>query len=266
MIADESAAGLEAERIRVVADGTLLVDGVSCELPRASLTALVGPNGAGKSTLLRALAVAVRPREGSVVFDGVDLIGAPRRERARTVAFVEQDAATDTAITVASAVALGRLPYQSFWGDESRESAAIVERALELVGMTSFGSREFASLSGGERQRVMLARALAQQPRLLLLDEPTNHLDPRAQLDALELLARLTREGMTVLAALHDLSLATAYADRVIVLRDGKVVAAGRTEETLTPALIRDVYGVEAVILAHPRTGRPVLSLSPLTT
>jgi iron complex transport system ATP-binding protein len=130
--------------------------------------------------------------------------------------------------------------------------------------MTAFADREFASLSGGERQRVMLARALAQEPSLLLLDEPTNHLDVGAQLEALTLLRRLAGEGMTVLAALHDLGLAATYSDHVIVLRDGRVVAAGPTAETLTPALLREVYGVQASVLVNPATGLPVLAFSPL--
>jgi iron complex transport system ATP-binding protein len=267
--------GLEAERIVVTAGGTLLVDGVSVEVPAGSLTALVGPNGAGKSTLLRALAVVRRPDSGAVLFDDRDLLSMPRRERARLAALVEQDSATDLAMPVTEVVALGRLPHESLWRDDSADSRAIVADALTTVGMAEFAGRDFATLSGGERQRVMLARALAQQPRLLLLDEPTNHLDIGAQLAVLGLLRRLAEgatdgaaspagaSGMTVLAALHDLGLATAWADHVIVLRQGRVISAGPTASTLTPALIREVYGVEAVLLTHPVTGRPVLAVSP---
>jgi iron complex transport system ATP-binding protein len=256
--------GLEAAGIRITAGSALIVDGVDCTVPRGSVGALVGPNGAGKSTLLRALAAVHRPDAGSVGFDGTDLLAAPRRERARVVAFVEQDTAADTAMTVESVVGLGRLPHQSLWRDETGDSAAIVARALGATGVAELASREFSSLSGGERQRVMLARALAQEPSLLLLDEPTNHLDIGAQLAVLGLLGRLADSGMTVLAALHDLGLAATYADHVIVLRDGRVVAAGPTAETLTPALVREVYGVEATVLQNPATGRPVLAFSPL--
>jgi iron complex transport system ATP-binding protein len=256
--------GLEAARITVLAGDKLLIDGVDCTVPAGSLSALVGPNGAGKSTLLRALAAVHRPNEGTVVFDGTDLLGISRRQRARLAAFIEQDAATDTAMTVTSVVGLGRLPHQDLWRDDTSDSRRIIAEALATVGMTTFAEREFASLSGGERQRVMLARALAQQPRLLLLDEPTNHLDIRAQLSALILLRELAAEGATVLAALHDLGLAATYADHVIVLREGTVAAAGPTATTLTPALIRDIYGVEATVLQNPATGRPVIALSPL--
>ncbi len=254
--------GLEAARIRILAGSTLIVDGVDCTVPPGSVSALVGPNGAGKSTLLRALAAVQRPESGSVLFDETDLLAAPRRERARIVAFVEQDTATETAMTVRSVVGLGRLPHQSLWG--AAGSSPEVEAAMETAGVASFAAREFASLSGGERQRVMLARALAQEPALLLLDEPTNHLDIGAQLAVLGLLRRLADGGMTVLAALHDLGLAATYADHVIVLRDGRVVAAGPTATTLTPALVREVYGVEATVLVNPATGRPVLAFSPL--
>jgi len=255
--------GLDASRIRILAGSRVIIDGVDCSVPAGSLTALVGPNGAGKSTLLRALAAVQAPESGSVVFDDTDLLAARRRERARLVAFVEQDAATDTAMTVQAAVSLGRLPHQTLWGDEPADSAAIVAAALATTDLTDFANREFASLSGGERQRVMLARALAQQPRLLLLDEPTNHLDIGAQLAVLALLTRLAAEGTTVLAALHDLGLAATYADHVIVLRAGRVVAAGPTEQTLTPELIRDVYGVRATVLHDPTSGRRVLAFSP---
>ncbi len=256
--------GLEASRIRVLAGNTVLIDGVDCTIPPGSVTALIGPNGAGKSTLLRTLAAVERPTAGTVAFDGDDLFAMPRRERARLVAFTEQDSTTDTAMTVASVVGLGRLPHQSLWRDETSETATIVAAALQTVEMTEFAEREFASLSGGERQRVMLARALAQQPTLLLLDEPTNHLDIGAQLDVLGLLGRLAAGGTTVLAALHDLGLAAAYSDHVIVLSAGRVVAAGLTADTLTPDLIREVYGVRATVLHNPATGRPVIALSPL--
>ena len=254
--------GLEGSRITVSAGGALLIDGVSVEAPDGTLTALVGPNGAGKSTLLRALAAVQRPREGSVTFDGDDLLGMPRRQRARLAALVEQDSATDLAMPVTSVVELGRLPHQSLWAADPGDT--VVAGALDTVGMTDFADRDFGTLSGGERQRVMLARALAQQPRLLLLDEPTNHLDIGAQLAVLGLLRKLAGAGMTVVAALHDLGLAATYADNVIVLRGGRVVAAGATVDTLTPDLIRDVYGVEAVVLHNPVTGRPVIALSPL--
>jgi iron complex transport system ATP-binding protein len=259
MSGDLTGAGL-----RISVGDTLIIDGIDCTAPAGSLTALVGPNGAGKSTLLRALAAVQRPESGSVAFDGSDLLGMPRRQRARIIALVEQDAATETSLKVEAVVALGRLPHQSLWRDETADSVAIVASAMEAADVMAFATREFSTLSGGERQRVMLARALAQQPQVLLLDEPTNHLDIGAQLAVLALLQRLAASGTTVLAALHDLGLAATYSDHVIVVAGGRVVAAGATAATLTPALIRSVYGVEATVLQNPVTGRPVIALSPL--
>ena len=253
--------GLRADEISVTADGTLIVDGVSCDVPRGSFTALVGPNGAGKSTLLRAIAAVQRADSGSVRFGEHDLLGMPRRDRARTVAFVEQEAEAHVALDVESVVALGRIPHQGLWQD-GRDSAELVAAAMETAGVIQFARREFGTLSGGERQRVMLARALAQQPELLLLDEPTNHLDVAAQLGTLSLVRSLTEGGLTVVAAMHDLGLAATWCDRVIVLREGRVVAAGPTAQTLTPALIREVYGVDATWVEHPVTGRQFIALS----
>ena len=256
--------GLDARGIEIRAGGRLIVDGVDCTVPPGTLGALIGPNGAGKSTLLRALSGVELPDAGSVRFGDDDLLALPRRQRARLAAFVEQDAATELALTARAVVALGRVPHQSLWAAEDAASRVIVDDALAAVGMRNFADRDVTTLSGGERQRVLLAKAIAQQADLLLLDEPTNHLDIRAQLDTLALLRDLAGQGATVLAALHDLGLAAAWCDTVIVVADGRVVAAGPTAETLTPALIREVYGVEASVLENPRTGRPVIALSPL--
>ena len=159
-------------------------------------------------------------------------------------------------------VGLGRTPHEAAFGGRDPDASRIIDEAMATAGVTDFAEREVPSLSGGERQRVMLARALAQQPRLLLLDEPTNHLDVGAQLDVLATLQRLAASGTTVLAALHDLSSAAAHADAVVVLAHGRVVAAGPTAETLTPALIREVYGIEARWMTNPLTGRPLLAVA----
>jgi iron complex transport system ATP-binding protein len=260
--------GLDASRVDIRIDGTLIIDGVDCTVEDGTFSALLGPNGAGKSTLLAVLAGIERADAGSIRFGGAELHELPRRQRARTVSFVEQEATTELALTVRQVIALGRTPYQSLWGDQSADDADAVTAALESTGLTPFAERRFLSLSGGERQRVMLAKALAQDPLLLLLDEPTNHLDVSAQLSTLALIRSLSetgagdRRGMTVLAALHDLNLAAAYCDHVIVLRAGTVFAAGATEEVLTAELVREVYGVRADVLRNPATGRPVIAFS----
>ena len=176
------------------AGSATLVDDAGFTAPAGALTALLGPNGAGKSTLLRAVAGIERPAAGTVEFEGEDLLALPRRERARRLALVEQEAGTELPLTVRSVVGLGRTPHESVLGGRDPDAAAAIEDAMQTAGVAGFATREFTSLSGGERQRVMLARVLAQQPRILLLDEPTNHLDVSAQLEVLDLLG-LARGG-----------------------------------------------------------------------
>jgi iron complex transport system ATP-binding protein len=260
-------AGLSLDRVGVRLDGALIVDGVACSIPAGAVTALIGPNGAGKSTLLHALA-GVLPVESAadggarVRFGDDDLLAMPRRTRARILALVEQDAGTELPLTVAEVVALGRIPHQGLFADESAQDRQRVQDALVSVGMEAFADRDVTGLSGGERQRVLLARALAQDPRLLLLDEPTNHLDIAAQLSTLSLLGSLAARGVTVLAALHDLTLAAGWSDSVVVLSRGRVVASGPTRTTLTPELIGEVYGVRAEFLERPGA-RPTIAFSP---
>ncbi|WP_229841806.1 ABC transporter ATP-binding protein [Pseudolysinimonas yzui] len=242
-------------------DGTRILDGLVFGAPAGRVTALLGPNGAGKSSLLRVVAGIQRPLSGTVHFEGDDLLAMRRRERARRVALVEQDATTELPLTGRAVAALGRTPHEALLGGHDPSSERHVTQALTDAGALPFAERELPTLSGGERQRVLLARALAQQPRLLLLDEPMNHLDIAAQLDVLGLLARLAADGVTVFAAMHDLALAASHADHVVVLSHGRVVASGPTAEALTPDLIHEVYGVRAAWTVNPLTGKPLLAI-----
>jgi iron complex transport system ATP-binding protein len=255
------ATGLSVADVTVRVDGTPIIDGSTFDAPAGAVTALLGPNGAGKSTLLRAVAGIRRPDAGAVHFDGDDLLAMRRRDRARRVALVEQDATTELPLTARAVAGLGRTPHEALLGGHDPSSDAVVARALTEAGALGLADREVPSLSGGERQRVLLARALAQEPRLLLLDEPMNHLDIAAQLEVLALLARLAAAGVTVVAAMHDLTLSASHADHVVVLSGGRVVAAGPTAETLTPELIREVYGVRAAWTTNPITGKPLLAV-----
>lgn len=256
------ATGLQVANVTVRVGSAALVEGVGFTAPAGAVTGLLGPNGAGKSTLLRAVAGVERPASGTVVFEGDDLLALPRRERARRVALVEQEASTELPLTVRAVVGLGRTPFETSFGGRDPDAGRVIDDAITTAGVAAFADREVPSLSGGERQRVMLARALAQQPRLLLLDEPTNHLDVGAQLDVLAVLRTLADSGTTVVAALHDLSLAAAHADAVVVLSHGRIVAAGPTIDTLTPELIRAVYGIDARWMTNPLTGRPLLAVA----
>ncbi|MEO8093566.1 MAG: ABC transporter ATP-binding protein [Pseudolysinimonas sp.] len=259
-----SAQGLVAAGVTVRVGGVTLVDDASFDAPSGTVTALLGPNGAGKSTLLRAVAGIDRPPSGTVSFDGEDLLALPRRERARRLAFVEQESATELPLTVRAVVGLGRSPHESLLGARDQDAAVAIDDALETAGVAGFANRDITSLSGGERQRVMLARALAQRPRVLLLDEPTNHLDVAAQLEVLDVLRTLAASGVTVLAALHDLTLAAAHADAVVVMSHGRVVANGPTAQILTPELLREVYRVEGRWIDNPLTGTPLLAVKRL--
>ena len=255
-------ASLQAAGVEVQLGGKLVVDGVDCTVPAGALSALVGPNGAGKSTLLRALAGVIPVRAGTVLWEGRDLLRRPRRDRARIAALAEQESGTDSPLTVRDVVALGTMPHRPLLGFGTSGDESEVLAALDTAGVPALAERMFSELSGGQRQRVQLARALAQRPQLLLLDEPTNHLDPYAQLTTLHLLRELAGRGIAVVAALHDLTHAAAHCDHVIVLSGGSVVAAGDPRTVLTAELIREVYGVQAHVLVHPGTGRPLIALS----
>jgi len=252
--------GLRVDRVRFTRGNRLIIDDLDCTVPAGAVGALLGPNGAGKSTLLHLIAGIERADAGGAQFGERDLATMRRRERARVIALAEQEVTDAPGLTVAEVVALGRTPHLGAFAGPSGRDRAIVARGLEDAGLLDLADRDYGSLSGGERQRVNLARALAQEPDLLLLDEPTNHLDIRAQLTMLGLVRELARGGLTVLAALHDLSLAAAYANHVVVLAEGRVIAAGDPHAVLTPELIRDVWGVEASVIEHPATGRPLIA------
>lgn len=253
---------LHTDRMSFRRNGRMLIDDVDCTVEAGSLTALVGPNGAGKSTLLHVIAAAEKPTSGAVELGGTDAQTMRRRARARFTALVEQQAETELDLSVRDVVLLGRTPHLSALSGPGAVDDEIARAALQRCGAAALTDRRFQELSGGERQRVLLARALTQEPSLLLMDEPTNHLDIQAQLHTLDLMRSLATEGIAVLAALHDLTLAARYADNVIVLDRGKVIAAGAPAETLTPELIQLVYGVRADVIPHPVDGTPLIAFS----
>ncbi|MFD8009053.1 ABC transporter ATP-binding protein [Streptomyces sp. NPDC058955] len=246
--------GLRAAHVSRTAGGALILDGVSLAPGPGTLTGLLGPNGSGKSTLLRVLAGVLTPDVGVVTLDGDPLRAVPRRTLARRVAVVEQHADTQVDLTVADAVRLGRVPHRRAWSPATAADEEAVRSALARTGLTDRAHRTWRTLSGGERQRVQLARALAQEPRELLLDEPTNHLDVQHQLDLMALVADLR---LTCVMALHDLNLAAMYCDHVVVLREGRIAAAGPVADVLTERLIADVYGVRAEVTHPAQDGRP---------
>ncbi|MCX5206480.1 ABC transporter ATP-binding protein [Streptomyces sp. NBC_00237] len=231
---------------------TRLVHDISLHATTGQFVGLVGPNGSGKSTLLRTVYRALRPTTGTVLLDGDDLYAMSARESARRVAALPQEAATEFDFTVAEVVAMGRVPHQRALARTTSQDLDACTTALTQVGAAHLADRGFLTLSGGEKQRVLIARALAQQPRALILDEPTNHLDIAQQL---EVLALVRRSGLTVLTALHDLNLAALHCDLLYVIESGGIVASGAPHDVLTPDLLADVFGVRAHRVRHPETG-----------
>ncbi|HWH01484.1 MAG TPA: ABC transporter ATP-binding protein [Pilimelia sp.] len=257
--------GLRMEGVGWSVGGRRILDEVCLQVRPGEFLGLLGPNGSGKSTLLRCAYRYLRPETGRVQLrddaddDWRDVWAARPRWVAQRLAVVTQDLPVEFDYTVTELVEMGRTPHVGSAARLRAGDTAAVAHAIAAAGVTELRHRMVSTLSGGERQRVLLARALAQQPRLLVLDEPTNHLDVRHQFALLDLVAAL---GVTVVAALHDLNLAAAYCDRLAVLDGGRLVALGTPAEVLTPALIAQVYGVAARVSTDER-GRPAVLLRP---
>lgn len=254
---------LRLDGVGVVLDAATIVQDLTVDCPSGTVVGLLGPNGCGKSTALKTVYRALTPTSGAVLLDERPLLTAlSAGQAAQHIAALAQDSSESFDFSVSQVVAMGRTPHQNAWSRESLHDREVADTALRTVGMAALAERPFAALSGGEKQRVLLARALAQEPRVLVLDEPTNHLDVSTQLDLLELICGL---GVTVLTALHDLNLAAAYCDSIYLLRDGVVVAHGSPEQVLTPDRVAAVFGVHATPGVHPVTGRLHLALSRLS-
>jgi iron complex transport system ATP-binding protein len=230
------------ERVTVVLGGRPVVDRIELTVPEGEWLALIGPNGAGKTTLLRAIARLV-PFSGSIALDGRPTSGLSRTELTRLVAVVPQDPTTPPWMTVGEYVLLGRTPHLGRLAKEGRRDLEAAARALERLDLVDYGERRLGTLSGGEKQRAVVARALAQDARIVLLDEPTAALDIGHQQQALELLDALRAEsGLTLVAAMHDLTVAAHYSDRMVLLDAGRVVADGGPKDVLTETLISRHY------------------------
>lgn len=237
-----------------------VVPGLDLELPAGRVTAIVGPNASGKSTVLRALARVLAPAAGRVLLDGVPIEQVATKEVARRVAMLPQTPIAPDGITVGDLVARGRWPHRSMtraWSDRDQRH---VDHALAVTGTADLRHRLVAELSGGQRQRVWLALVLAQDTAVLLLDEPTTYLDLAHQLAVLDLVRDRNRTaGTTVAIVLHDLNHAGRYADHLVVIDGGRVVADGSPVEVLTPEVLERHFGVEAVVIDDPQTGTPLV-------
>jgi iron complex transport system ATP-binding protein len=237
-----------------------VVEELDLELPAGGITAIVGPNACGKTTLLRGLTRLLAPAAGTVALDGADIHRIPARALARRMGLLPQQPLTPQAITVEALVRLGRYPHQRLLSPWSAADQAAVELALERTGTAALRDQPVDQLSGGQRQRAWIALALAQDTELLLLDEPTTFLDLRHQLDVLDLITALHADaGRTVVMVLHDLGQAARYADHMVVLKDGRLAAAGRPNEVLDPELLRSVFDVDCRLIPDPETGTPLV-------
>lgn len=240
---------------------SVVLDGVDLEVAAGGFTALIGPNGAGKTTLLRLASGAVRAAAGRVELDGQDLQELSARQRARRIGVVPQAPAIGFDYTVRELVALGRTARLSPFRGESAADRAAIAGALRATGLEDLAERPVARVSGGERQRAFLALALAQEPDVLLLDEPTANLDVAHQISFLELVWGLNqRNGLTVLATMHDLNLAALFFERIVVLSGGRIVADGAPDVVLTPELVARVFGVDVTVIAHPTGPVPLIA------
>ena len=237
---------IKTENVNVVLEDNNILKDINIEVDNKEVVGIIGPNGSGKSTLLKCIYRVLKPSNGIVKFDYADIKNISVKESSKKLAVLSQHNNYNFDFTVKEIVLMGRSPHKKFMERDNKEDYDIVNDALKKVDMMNFKDRNFQSLSGGEQQRVILARALAQQPKCLILDEPTNHLDIKYQLQLMRIVKSL---NIKVIAAIHDLNIATMYCDKIYVLKDGKIVQYGTPKEILTPQLIKNVYEVDAKLI-----------------
>lgn len=257
-----TATRLEADDLTLGYAGTDVVQGLDLRIPTGEITVIVGANACGKSTLLRGLGRLLRPRAGSVLLDGADIHRMPTRQVARTLGLLPQDPVAPEGVTVADLVARGRHPHHGVLrrpGRTAEDDRAVAE-ALVLTDTLGLAGRAVDELSGGQRQRVWIAMALAQGTDLLLLDEPTTYLDVAHQVEMLDLLADLNASrGTTIVMVLHDLNLSARYADHLVALREGRIVAEGTPREVVTEDVVRHVFGLDNRVVDDPVSHTPLV-------
>jgi iron complex transport system ATP-binding protein len=244
---------LQADNVDLAYDARTIVRGLDLEIRQGEITTIIGPNGCGKSTVLRALARLLAPKGGTVLLDGQDIHSQPTRAVAKRLGLLAQQSESPERVTVEELARRGRYPHQGFLQPASRKDNEAVARALELTGMTELAHRPVDELSGGQRQRAWISMALAQETPVLLLDEPTTYLDVAHQLEIMELVQRLNHEeDRTIVMVLHDINEATLVSDRLIAMRDGRIIGDGAPSDVLTPELMSELYGVTCDIYTHP--------------
>jgi len=237
-----------------------IIEGLDLLLPKGKVTAIVGPNGCGKSTLLAGLARLHKPNSGAVLLNGKAITQLPTREVAQQLALLPQEASAPDGLTVAELIRFGRQPHQRLLQQWSEHDQAVVDAALHVADLTELADRPLQSMSGGQRQRAWIAMAIAQDTPLLLLDEPTSALDLGHQIEVFELIRQLAAAGKTIVMVVHDLTSACRYADHLVAMEGGRVIAEGAPDVVVTPSLVESLYGIQCILLRDPLHGTPVIS------
>lgn len=251
--------GIHTENIKAAYGEKVIIEELSISIPMGQITTIIGPNGCGKSTFLKALGRILGIKKGCIYLDGEEIHRLATRELAKKLAILPQAPQAPDGLTVEELVSYGRFPYQKGLGRLTREDREIVSWAIEATGLKGLEARETSELSGGQRQRVWIAMALAQETEVILLDEPTTYLDMAYQLEILELLEDLNKmHGCTILMVLHDLNLASKFADHMIAFREGRVIKAGTPNEVMNKEILEEVFEIEAAIVTDPVSARPV--------
>ncbi|UCG31159.1 MAG: heme ABC transporter ATP-binding protein [candidate division WOR-3 bacterium] len=242
-------------------DTSVVIDNVSLSLTKGEFLGIIGPNGAGKSTMLRLMCGILKPRSGDITLFDKTLSEQSQKTIARQIAFVPQETHFTLNFTVEDVVMLGRYPYQRPFAREEKKDFEAIDYAIAAAQVEHLRKRPINSLSSGERQRVVIARALAQVPRILLLDEPTSHLDLHHQYSIMESLKKLNAEGLTVAVVHHDLNLASLYCARLVLMHGGRIVASGTPNKLINEETLNQVYGAKVRIVQHPDRGVPQIFL-----
>lgn len=240
-----------------------VLDDIALQVHYGECFGIIGPNGSGKSTLVKLLSGVDEASAGQIAFAGRPLAAYPKKQLARRIAVLQQEALPPIGFTVREVVEMGRYPYQNWLGEEAGDPHTKIEEIMRELDLLDMADRPIEALSGGERQRVALAKVVAQQPELLMLDEPTTYLDIGYQQQMMQYIKKWQQDhGLTVLAVLHDLNLAALYCDRLMIIHDGRLVHTGKVEEILSEQIIKQVYGVSPTIVRHPVSGVPQVLLS----
>ncbi|MBB5214822.1 ABC transporter ATP-binding protein [Parapusillimonas granuli] len=260
LVAETAGANLEARELSLGYGDTTIVKELSLRIPRGKVTAIVGPNGCGKSTLLAGLSRLHKPSHGAVLLNGKAIAGMSSREVARQLALLPQEATAPDGLTVSELIQFGRQPHQGVLRQWSRQDHDIVRDALAATNLVDLADRPLESMSGGQRQRAWIAMAIAQATPLLLLDEPTSALDLGHQIEVFELIRELAGSGKTIVMVVHDLTSACRYADHIVAMLDGAIIAQGAPLDVVTSELVERLYGVSCVLIRDPRSGTPLIA------